>query len=87
MVIPLFKEDYENKTIEELVMVQKKLIKEILDFENEYILKTREKKIIEEYRTPSSTVVWRGNLISLETINKLLDEKTRDEDGIGIDFH
>ena len=51
MVIPLFKEDYENKTIEELVMVQKKLIKEILDFENEYIL------------------------------------KTRDEDGIGIDFH
>lgn len=39
-----FKKDYENKTIEELVKKQQSIIKEIIDFENKFILKTRKKE-------------------------------------------
>lgn len=87
MVIPRFKKDYENKTIEELVKEQQSIIKEIIDFENKFILKTKKKeKEDQTLRDPSPTVVWRVRCMDLIMITELIDEKTRDEHGFGIDF-
>ena len=89
MIVPRFKKDYEDKTIEELVKEKQSIMKDIIDFENKYILKT--KKICEDpkgmiIRHPSPTTVWRVQSEDLIMITKLIDEKTRDKHGLGIDF-
>ena len=89
MIAPRFKKDYENKSIEELVKEQQKIMKNIIDFENKYILKTEKRYENPEaviIRDPSPTVRWRVDSIDLVMITNLIDEKTRDENGVGIDF-
>ena len=92
MIIPRSKEEYENKTVEELVKEQQMIMNKIIEFENQYILKTNtgdeseppfEKRMIS---SPSPTVVWRVISEDLIMLTKLIDEKTRDEYGIGKDF-
>lgn len=92
MIIPRSKEDYENKSVEELVKEQQLIMNKIIEFENQYILKTNKDDESEPpfkptmISSPSPTVVWRVISEDLIMLTKLIDEKTRDEYGIGKDF-
>lgn len=86
MVIPRFRKDYENKSIKELVKEQQEIMQQIISFENRYILETEEKDDDEIMMCPSPTVIWRCASEDLIMITQLIDEKTRDKNGIGIDF-
>lgn len=83
MVIPKRKEDYENKSVEELVKEQQEIMKQIINFENMYILNT-EVKVASPIISPSPTVRWRVNFMNLVMITESIDEKTRDENGVGM---
>lgn len=89
MLIPRFKKDYEKKTLEELILEQQAMMNKIIRFENKYILKKSKcNKIDDEILTdPSPTVMWRVLSKDLIMLTELIDEKTRDTDGIGIDFY
>ena len=86
------REDFENLSIEELIHEQQKIMKEIIRFEDKHILhkdkddsKPPFKPIMIE--SPSPSVRWRVISEELIIITKLLDEKTRNEYGIGIDYY
>lgn len=88
MIVSLSEEFLKDKSLNELIKERQQLMFEIMDFENKYILKTKELSEIEKsvIVDPSPTVVWRTNIESLENYNKVIDNKTRDETGMGIDF-
>lgn len=88
MIVSLSEEFLKDKSLNELIKERQHLMFEIMDFENKYILKTKELSEIEKsvIVDPSPTVVWRTNIESLENYNKVIDNKTRDETGMGIDF-
>lgn len=78
MVIPMFREDYENKSLKELTEERNNLLKSISWYEKEFIL-GETKKITEIYVNPSPELVYKidnENLIMLtELINEKLEEK------------
>ena len=89
MIAPKFRKDYENKTLEELIKEQQKIMNDIIKFENKYILKKEKiKRNPDEIiiRSPGPTVRWRVDSMDLVMITNLIDEKTRDEYGFGMDF-
>lgn len=88
MMIIRTKEDFKDMSVEELVIEEQKLIKRILKFEDEYILKKTSNDSLNSYviENPSPTVIWRCDSEELVIITQLIDEKTRDEHGIGIEF-
>lgn len=88
MIVSLSEEFLKDKSLNELIKERQQLMFKIMDFENKYILKTKELSEIEKsvIVDPSPTVVWRTNIESLENYNKVIDNKTRDETGMGIDF-
>ena len=88
MIVSLSEEFLKDKSLNELIKERQQLMFKIMDFENKYILKTKELSEMEKcvIVDPSPTVVWRTNIESLENYNKVIDNKTRDETGMGIDF-
>lgn len=86
------KEEFEKMSVEELILEQQTIMKSIMEFENKHILHNdneNENKPFEPSMIicPSPSVVWRVISEELIIITKLLDEKTRDENGIGIDYY
>lgn len=73
MVCPMFREDYKNKSFEELVNERQKLIKRMIKYENTYIFETKKNnsnklKKTEVIVCPSPDVIWsvdNENLIML----------------------
>ena len=90
MIVIRSREDFEKMSVEELVKEQQALMRDITRFENKYILKTNKKDSdnldLESIVSPSPTVVWRIESEKLLMITKIIDEKTRNKYGIGIDF-
>lgn len=85
MIVPRWKEEYQDKSIEELMKEQQKVMKEIMDFENQYVLKTKPIKDPDAINWhPAPDVVWRVLSMDLVMLTQLIDEKTRDENGMGI---
>lgn len=81
MVIPRFREDYENKSIKELIKEQQEIMKLIAAIENNHILKEdNSDKMI----SPSPITVWRYASQDLIMITELIDEKTRYKEKIDI---
>ena len=86
------REDFEKLSLEELVLEQQKIMKHIMKFENKYILHNEKNESNKEpeimmIESPSPTVKWRVISEELITITKLIDDKTRDEYGIGIELY
>lgn len=89
MLVTRAKEDYKDKSIKDLVLEQQQIMKLIIKFENDYILEKTEPDIpsdIAIIQDPSLTVEWRVLSRDLIMLTELIDEKTRDENGIGIEF-
>ena len=89
MLVPRFKKDYEEKSLEDLIKEQQSIMKRIVSFENKYILKNYKglQNNCDILVNPSPTVEWRVLSKDLIMLTELIDEKTRDTDGIGIDFY
>ena len=86
------REDFENFSIEELIHEQQIRMKEIIKFEDKHILHKGKDDSKPPFKptmieSPSPSVKWRVISEELITITKLLDEKTRDKYGIGIDYY
>ena len=82
MVIPMFREDYENKSLEELVRIRRKLWKELREYEDIYVLKKVKIPNLEETLLvcPSpETVYWVKNE-DLKMITDLIREKLENAD-------
>ena len=74
MVIPMFREDYENKTLEELIEARNELLKSINWYEKEYI-NSKEKKEFEIFVNPSPEVVYSIDNDNLIMLTELIKEK------------
>lgn len=74
MVIPMFREDYENKTLEELIEARNELLKSINWYEKEYI-NSKEKKEVEIFVNPSPEVVYSIDNDNLIMLTELIKEK------------
>lgn len=74
MVIPMFREDYENKTLEELIEARNELLKSINWYEKEYI-NVKEKKEVEIFVNPSPEVVYSIDNDNLIMLTELIKEK------------
>lgn len=74
MVLPMFKEDYENKSLKELVEIRKELLKSIFWYEKEHIIKenVKEPEIIV---CPSPEVVYSVENDDLIMLTLLIKEK------------
>jgi len=86
------REDFEKLSIEELIREQQVRMKEIIKFEDKHILHKDKDESKPPFKptmieSPSPSVRWRVISEELITITKLLDEKTRDKYGIGIDYY
>lgn len=79
MVIPMFKEDYKNKSIKELVKERQKLIKRMIKYENTYIFETKEGDKEEIIVCPSPEVIWSVNNENLIMLTQLIEEKRQEE--------
>lgn len=74
MVIPMFREDYENKTLEELIEIRNELLKSINWYEKEHIC-SKEKKEVEIFVNPSPKVVYSIDNDNLIMLTELIKEK------------
>lgn len=74
MVIPMFREDYENKTLEELIKERNQLLKSINWYEENHII-SKEKKEIEIFINPSPEVVYSIDNDNLIMLTELIKEK------------
>lgn len=86
------REDFEKLSIEDLIHEQQIRMKEIIKFEDKHILHKDKNDSKPPFKpmmieSPSPSVRWRVISKELITITELLDEKTRDEYGIGIDYY
>ena len=85
------REEFEKMSVVELVNEQQKIMNKIIQFEDKYILHKEKDTSQPPFKptmlvSPSPTVVWRVISKELIIITNLIDEKTRDKNGIGIDF-
>lgn len=82
MVVPMFKEDYESKSLKELVEARQKLIKEMKKYEDEFILeKTKKNDLkIKIAINPSPDVFWSVNNTNLIMLTELIEEKRFEEE-------
>ena len=84
MMVPRWKEEYQDKSIKELMKEQQKVMNQIMDFEDQYVLKTKPIKNPEAMNCdPMPDVRWRVWSMDLVMLTQLIDEKTRDESGCG----
>lgn len=80
MIIPKFKENYKNKTLNEIILERQKIVNKIIEIEHEYLLPSRRndknetieiKMIIE----PQPQVVWKVLNSDLVMLTELINEK------------
>ena len=74
MVIPMFREDYENKSLKELVEIRRELLKSIYWYEKEHII-TDNAKETEIIVCPSPEVVYSVENDDLIMLTLLIKEK------------
>ena len=84
MVCPMCREDYENKSFEELVKERQKLIKRMQKYENTYIFENEKDssnklKDIEVVVCPSPDVIWSVDNENLIMLTQLIEEKRQEE--------
>lgn len=90
MIIPKFKEDYINKDIKELMVERQKIMKEIIRIEKEEFLP---KENISELTTvkmlidPAPDVVWTVLNKDLKMVTELIEQKSRNTDGMLINLY
>lgn len=84
MVCPMFREDYENKSFEELVKERQKLIKRMLEYENTYIFESKQDdsnklENIDLIVSPSPDVIWSVDNENLIMLTQLIEENRQKE--------
>lgn len=84
MVCPMFREDYENKSFEELVKERQKLIKRMLEYENTYIFESKQDdsnklENIDLIVNPSPDVIWSVDNENLIMLTQLIEENRQKE--------
>jgi len=81
MIVPMLESEYQNKSLEELIKIRKKLMREITKFENEYIFgKKKPSKDLDVIQDPGEDVVYITNNMNLVMITKLIKEKQQIKD-------
>jgi len=90
MIIPKFKEDYENKNIKELMVERQKLMKELIKIEKEEFLPKENNMEIDYTKMlmdPAPDVVWLVLNEDLKMLSELISIKSRNEQGMLIDLY
>lgn len=81
MVVPMIESEYKNKSLEELIKIRKKLMKEITKYENDYIFeKKKPSNELDVIQDPGEDVVYITNNMNLVMITKLIKEKQQIKD-------
>ena len=80
MIIPKFKENYKNKTLNNLIIERQKIINKIIEIEQEYLLPSsgndkHEKIEIKMIIEPQPQVVWKVLNSDLVMLTELINEK------------
>lgn len=81
MIIPRFKDDYKDKTKEEIIVERQNIINEIMRIENEELLpqpesSKKEKTKIKMIMDPAPEVVWKVLNHDLIMLTQLIEEKS-----------
>lgn len=85
MIMPMLKEDYQNKDLSELLKARQKVMKELIRIENEdlylYPKKDNSEPPFEAkmLMNPSPDVVWNVLNEDLQMLNELIEEHNVDE--------
>lgn len=74
MVAYIIKEEYENKSLKELIEDRNNLLIKLKKFEDEYIFNTPE---IDEYTKPSPETIYYVNNQNLMILTELINEKIK----------
>ena len=77
MVVPMHRDDYKDKSINELIKVRDEIIEKLKYYEKKYILEEIEltKEEIEVFVCPSPDVIYSVDNLNLIMITKLIREK------------
>lgn len=73
MVLPMLKEDYQDKTLEELVVLRNKKLEKIKDYENRFIFSKPDP--LEVFPKPSPHTVYSMDNEDLIMLTELILEK------------
>lgn len=77
MVIPMFEDDYKDKSLEELIKARRKLIREMHAYENRYILKTVKipEEVLETVIFPTPDTIYSVDNDNLVMLTRLIKKK------------